>query len=108
MSGYEWDFGKAFLHPGLWLQALVITLGYSSATIFCGLVIGVVAGMLLLSRHWLVRLPVSGFVQLFRCTPLLIQIIWFYYALPVALRITIPPWLAAGIGVDLRLYAGSA
>ena len=108
MSGYEWDFGKAFLHPSLWLQALVITLGYSSATIFCGLVIGVVAGMLLLSRHWLVRLPVSGFVQLFRCTPLLIQIIWFYYALPVALRITIPAWLAAGMGLTFYMAAFSA
>lgn len=108
MSGYEWDFGKAFLHPGLWLQALVITLGYSSATIVCGLVIGVIAGMLLLNRHWLVRLPVSGFVQLFRCTPLLIQIIWFYYALPVALRITIPAWLAAGMGLTFYMAAFSA
>ncbi|MGH9809662.1 MAG: ABC transporter permease subunit, partial [Terriglobia bacterium] len=108
MSGYEWDFGKAFLHPGLWLQALVITLGYSAATIFCGLVIGVIAGMLLLSRHWLVRLPVSGFVQTFRCTPLLIQIIWFYYALPVALRITVPAWLAAGMGLTFYMAAFSA
>ena len=108
MSGYEWDFGKAFLHPGLWLQALVITLGYSSATILCGLIVGVIAGMLLLSRHWLVRLPVSGFVQLFRCTPLLIQIIWFYYALPVALRITIPAWLAAGMGLTFYMSAFSA
>ena len=108
MSGYEWDFGKAFLHPGLWLQALVITLGYSSATILSGLIIGVIAGMLLLSRHWLVRLPVSGFVQLFRCTPLLIQIIWFYYALPVALRITVPAWLAAGMGLTFYMAAFSA
>jgi len=108
MPGYEWDFGKAFLHPGLWLQALVSTLGYSSATIFCGLVIGVIAGMLMLSRHWIVRLPASGFVQLFRCTPLLIQIIWFYYALPVALRITIPAWLAAGMGLTFYMAAFSA
>jgi polar amino acid transport system permease protein len=55
-----------------------------------------------------VRLPVSGFVQLFRCTPLLIQIIWFYYALPVALRITVPAWLAAGMGLTFYMAAFSA
>ncbi|HUK09238.1 MAG TPA: amino acid ABC transporter permease [Stellaceae bacterium] len=108
MPGYEWDFGKAFLHPDLWLTALTVTLGYAAATIFFGLVVGVIAGMLLLSRHWFIRTPVSGFVQVFRCTPLLIQIIWFYYALPVAINLTIPAWLAAGMGLTFYMGAFSA
>jgi polar amino acid transport system permease protein len=108
MPNYEWDFSAAFLHPDLWVKALTVTLGYAAVTIFSGLIIGVICGMLLLSRHWVVRLPVSGFVQLFRCTPLLIQIIWFYYALPVAIRLSIPAWLAAGMGLTFYMGAFSA
>jgi polar amino acid transport system permease protein len=108
MQGYEWDFGAAFLHPELWLQALSITLGYAVATIAAGLIIGVFLGMMLLSRLWVISLPASAFVQVFRCTPLLIQIIWFYYALPVAVNVVIPAWLAAGMGLTFYMAAFSA
>ena len=42
--------------------------------------------------------PIHGYVQMFRCTPLLIQIVWFYYALPVVIGVNLPAWLAAGLG----------
>jgi polar amino acid transport system permease protein len=108
MSGYEWDFRAAFLHPELWAKALSITLGYAVATTALGLLLGVICGMMLLSRYWIFRAPVSAFVQVFRCTPLLIQIIWFYYALPVAVNLTIPAWLAAGMGLTFYMAAFSA
>jgi polar amino acid transport system permease protein len=87
---------------------LSITLGYAAATIAAGLIIGVFLGMMLLSRLWIVMLPASAFVQVFRCTPLLIQIIWFYYALPVAVNVVIPAWLAAGLGLTFYMAAFSA
>ena len=108
MSGYEWDFRAAFLHPELWSKALWVTLGYAVATTALGLLLGVICGMMLLSRYWILRAPVSAFVQVFRCTPLLIQIIWFYYALPVAVNLTIPAWLAAGMGLTFYMAAFSA
>ena len=39
-----------------------------------------------LSRSWLLNIPLVAFIEAFRCTPLLVQIVWFYYALPVILR----------------------
>jgi len=108
MSGYEWDFRAPFLHPELWSKALWVTLGYAVATTVLGLLLGVICGMMLLSRYWIFRAPVSAFVQVFRCTPLLIQIIWFYYALPVAVNLTIPAWLAAGMGLTFYMAAFSA
>ncbi len=108
MSDYQWDFSSVTLHPDMWLLGLLVTAVYSIATIFGGLVIGVVCGMLLLSRHRVLVAPISGYVQVFRCTPLLIQIIWFYYALPVVVRVEIPAWLAAGLGLTLYMGAFSA
>ncbi|MCC7047423.1 MAG: amino acid ABC transporter permease [Alphaproteobacteria bacterium] len=108
MPRYEWDFQAAFLHPDLWLYAVGITLGYAAATIAVGLVIGVICGLMLLNKHLVVRAPAAFFVLVFRGTPLLIQIIWFYYALPVAMSLTIPAWLAAGLGLSFYMGAFSA
>src|ERR1700746_4038595 len=47
----------------------------------------------------------AAYIELFRCTPLLVQIIWFYYALPVVLGVNIPAHVAA-ISV-LSLYGGA-
>lgn len=107
MSGYRWDFGVV-LQPEIWLKALTVTIGYALATTLAGLIIGVICGMLLLSKHRILVSPIGGYVQVFRCTPLLVQIIWFYYALPIAVRVEIPAWLAAGLGLTLYMGAFSA
>ena len=77
----------------------------SVGTVLGGLVIGVILGMLLLSRRKWITLPIHFYVELFRCTPLLVQIVWFYYALPIVLAVELPAWLAAGLG--LTLYMGA-
>lgn len=102
--GYEFDW-SAVNHPEVWLRAAGITLTYAVGTIICGLILGVVGGMLMLSRFAVVRWIVSGYVQFFRCTPILVQIIWFYYALPILTGYNISSWIAAGVG--LTLYMGA-
>jgi polar amino acid transport system permease protein len=52
--------------------------------------------------------PVHFYVEFFCSTPLLIQIVWFYYALPVVIGLNIPAWLAAGLGLTLYMGAFSA
>jgi polar amino acid transport system permease protein len=46
-----------------------------------------------------------AYVEVFRCTPLLVQIVWFYYALPVVIGIDIPAHVAAVL--VLSLYTGA-
>src|SRR5581483_2277760 len=104
---YQWDF-SVILHFDIWAKALVVTIGYAIATTLAGLILGVICGMLLLSKHRILVSPIGGYVQVFRCTPLLVQIIWFYYALPIAVRVEIPAWLAAGLGLTLYMGAFSA
>lgn len=108
MSDYQWDFGVVFRYLNMWFMGFLVTAGYALATTLAGLIIGVICGMLLLNQRRILRAPVNGYVQLFRCTPLLIQIIWFYYAFPVLTRISMPAWLAAWLGLTLYMGAFSA
>jgi len=105
--GYQFDWSVVW-NPSLWLDAIVVTLVYGIATTVSGLVLGLGLGLLLFSRFWTARQLVSLFIGVFRCTPALIQIVWFYYAFPMALNVNLPPWLAAGSGLTLYMAAFSA
>lgn len=104
---YEFDW-SAVWEPSLWIEAIAVTVAYGVATVVIGLVLGLFLGLLLISRFRIAREAVSVFIGIFRCTPALIQIVWFYYAFPMALDINMPAWLAAGCGLTLYMAAFSA
>jgi polar amino acid transport system permease protein len=101
--GYQFDFGVVL--RSAWFEAVLMTLTYAVGTVIGGLIIGVVCGVALLVPYRWVTLPISAYVQFFRCTPLLIQIVWFFYALPIVINFNLPAWAAAGLG--LTLYMGA-
>ena len=104
-AGYDWDFSFLWAYRWLILAGLGVTIAYTVGTILLGLVIGLVAGLLRLSRNPMITAPLVAYVEIFRCTPLLVQIVWFYYALPVVLGIDIPAHVAAVL--VLSLYTGA-
>ena len=104
-TGYAWDFSFLWAYRWLILAGLGVTIAYTVGTILLGLVIGLVAGLLRLSRNPMITAPLVAYVEIFRCTPLLVQIVWFYYALPVVLGIDIPAHVAAVL--VLSLYTGA-
>ena len=104
-AGYAWDFSFLWAYRSLILTGLAVTLAYTIGTILLGLVVGLITGLLRLSRNPIVTAPLVAYVEIFRCTPLLVQIVWFYYALPVVLGIDIPAHVAAIM--VLSLYTGA-
>src|SRR5215831_15093574 len=102
---YAWDFSFLWGYRSLILTGLAVTVAYTIGTILLGLVIGLVTGLLRLSRRVLITAPLVAYVEIFRCTPLLVQIVWFYYALPVVVGIDIPANVAATL--VLSLYTGA-
>ncbi|MBV9863245.1 MAG: amino acid ABC transporter permease [Alphaproteobacteria bacterium] len=104
-AGYVWDFSFLWAYRWLILWGLGITIAYTIGSIFLGLVIGLLTGLLRLSRNAILTAPLVAYVEIFRCTPLLVQIIWFYYALPVVVGLDIPATIAAML--VLSLYTGA-
>jgi polar amino acid transport system permease protein len=102
---YAWDFSFLWSYRGLILTGPGVTIAYTIGTILLGLVVGLVTGLLRLSKNVLITAPLVAYVEVFRCTPLLVQIVWFYYALPVVLGIDIPANVAATL--VLSLYTGA-
>jgi len=102
---YAWDFSFLWHYRWLVLWGLGVTVLYTIVTILIGMVIGLLTGLLRLSSNKLITVPLTAYVEVFRCTPLLVQIIWFYYAFPVVIGVDIPGVIAAGM--VLSLYTGA-
>jgi polar amino acid transport system permease protein len=102
---YQWNFQILEQYWPIFLRGLWFTIAFTVVTIALGLAIGLVAGMARLSRLRAINWPFLGYIELFRCTPLLVQLVWFYYALPVILGIQMSPVLAGGL--VLSLYTGA-
>lgn len=105
MSGYRWDFSIFEEYWEIILKGIFVSVGYCVGTILVGLILGLVCGLILLSKRRLLIIPVRTYVEAFRCTPHLVQLIWIYYALPVVINIDIPNYFAAALA--LTLYIGS-
>ncbi len=102
---YQWDFVFLLRYAPLFWRGILVTLGYTAGTITLGLIIGLLVGMGRLSKSKLLNFPLIAFIEAFRCTPLLVQIVWFYYALPVLIGIQIPAIVAAIL--TLSCYTGA-
>jgi polar amino acid transport system permease protein len=84
---------------------LILTLTSGSA----GILVGVIAGLMKLSANRVVRMPADAFVWLVRGTPLLVQILFIYYAVPSLFpSLRLNEFYAAMLGLALNVGAYNA
>lgn len=102
---YAWDFGILWKYWYLFWLGTAVTFLYTIGTALLGAIVGFICAAIQLKRWAIPNIFVIGYIEIFRCTPLLVQIIWFYYALPVIIGVNIPPIVAA-VSV-LTLYVGA-
>lgn len=83
-----WQFSQEIVIPGL-TQGLVLTLELTLWSGFFGILLGLVLSLMRISTQPLLRWFVMGYVTLFRGTPLLLQILFIYFALPSLVDVTL-------------------
>lgn len=102
---YQWDFASLWSYRWLFMQGLGVTVGFTIAIVVLGLIVGLAAAFMGLSKWAPLRWLSRAYVEVFRCTPVLVQLVWFYYALPVLTGLEMSAVSASMLG--LSLYGGS-
>ncbi len=102
---YQWDFSGLWQYRELFVQGTLYTIGFTLLTVVSGLLVGTAFALARLSGIKLLTVPVIAIAELFRCTPVLVQLVWCYYALPMLIGVEISPALAAFI--TLTMYGAS-
>jgi len=103
--GYNWDFASVWTNKALLITGLQNTLTLGCTCLFLGLFFGMFVGMARYSRDPILRWPATVFVEIFRNTPVLVQIMWFFFAFPIISPFEIDAFTAAALGLTLNTTA---
>ena len=102
---YHWHFEAIWPYHRLVLAGIGVTLGLTLATALLGLLVGLLVAVARIGGLRTVALPLTALTEFFRCTPVLIQLVWCFYALPVLIGVSLSPVVAAV--ATLSLYGGA-
>lgn len=96
---FDWQLAQDSVVP--LLLGVRITVLFTIMVMFISLVAAVPVALARLSKYRLIRWVAMIYVNVFRATPLLIQLIYIYYALP-AFGIRLSPFVAGLVGLSLH------
>jgi polar amino acid transport system substrate-binding protein len=97
----KWEATRRYL-PSLF-RAAAMTLVLSCASMLLAAMMGMAIATGRLYGHRVTRAVLTGYVELIRGTPLLLQLFVLYYGLAAAIRL--PAWMAALVGLGLNYAA---
>lgn len=106
--GYDWDFTSVFANKQLLWIGLQNTLALGSLCLVLGLFFGLFVGAARFSGKAWLYYPATVFVEVFRNTPVLVQIMWFFFAFPIISPFRIDAFTAASLGLTLNTIAFSS
>ncbi|HJV45785.1 MAG TPA: amino acid ABC transporter permease [Bacillota bacterium] len=105
-----WDWSVIWEYRELFFRGFFNTILLTSTGVAFGLLIGLFMSLGKMSSKWVIRIPASLYVDMFRGTPLFVQILLIHFAvIPTifeALGREIPPAIFSGF-VALSLNAGA-
>ena len=105
---YQWDFSAIIAYKALLLVGLQNTVILGVTCLVLGLFFGIFVGAARYSRNPVFYWPSTAFVEVFRNTPVLVQIIWFFFAFPIISPFEINAFTAAALGLTLNTTAFSS
>lgn len=91
------------LLSGLWVTVYITILGAAAA-----LIISFILGLMARMTHIVPRTIARTIIELFRGTSLLVQLFWFFYAMPIVTGVSLTPVQAAVLAFGLNFGAYGA
>ena len=92
---YHWDFTPVLQNSGLLAQGLLNTLKLTATALALGVPLGLALALLRLSGRRSLSWPAGFLIEFFRTTPPLVQLFWFFFALPILLALGLASRFAA-------------
>ncbi len=108
MQGYaqmEWNFLAVLRDLDLLMLGLLNTLKVTGLALVFGVPLGLVLALSRLSTFRVLS-GIAGFiVEFFRTTPPLVQLFWFFFALPILIDVRMTPLIAAVVTFSIQSSA---
>jgi polar amino acid transport system permease protein len=102
---YQWNFSDVLDHLPFLLEGIKYTVGITALAMAIALILGLFVSLLRLSGSRWLSVPALIYTEVFRGTPFLVQIVWFFYALPLFSSIVLSPFQTGVVAGGLNLGA---
>ena len=102
---YNWYFQVIWDYREVFYRGTFITAELTAGALAIGLSLGLVLGLCRSSRIALLRWPAAVYIEIFRSTPILVQLVWIYYALPILSGVQMGNIISAAVGIGLHAAA---
>lgn len=86
------------------LEGSIMTIQLTFITIILGTILGIITALFKLTNNVVLRTIATLYTWIFRGTPMILQLFFFYYALPM-LNVKMSPFTAAVLGLSLNCGA---
>lgn len=104
-SQFQFDWQAAIDSIPFLAKGIPYTLMISFGGLAIGFLLGILFGLLSINKHWYFRWPATAYIEIFRGTPILVQVLFIFYGLPDLVGGPIDP-LVAGIAA-IALNSGA-
>jgi polar amino acid transport system permease protein len=99
------DFSPILINWRFLAGGLLVTILLSVSTIVCATILGMAIGLgRTYGGAWL-RVPLTFYVDSMRALPILVILVWTFFAFPIAFNILLPPFFAALLALTLHISA---
>lgn len=102
MSGTTWDFSVVWENFPMLARGLVGSLQITIVALLFGLILGLLVAPLRMSALRILRMPANVYINVFRSTPPLVLLFWFFYAFPILIGVRFRPYEAAVVTLSLQ------
>jgi len=102
---YTWRFDVVLENLPHLLSGVSLTCALTALCMLLGLVVGLVAAICRLSRWRLVRGIAFAYTEAFRTTPLLVQVVWVFYVLPILTGVTLTAFFSGLVALGFNVGA---
>jgi polar amino acid transport system permease protein len=102
---YNFDWSVVGNNIPALMNGLLTTLQLAIFVIVLSMILAVPVAFARMSSIAPVRWIAQIYIEIFRCTPLLVQLFWIYYALPTLTGITLEGFTSAAIALTANLTA---
>jgi polar amino acid transport system permease protein len=103
--GYKFSFEVIWNHIDALLHGLSITLQITGISMMLGLLLGVFLAIFRLSRNFALNKAAAVYIEFFRCTPPLVQLVWIFFCLPILLGVDVGNYTSSIIALTLYVAA---
>ena len=105
MSSFDFAYHVMWESVPMLLGGLKYTLIITAGGLFFGFILGAATGLMKISRYKILSRIAGIYIETIRGTPLMVQVMFLYFGLPLALGMRIPPLTASIVAISVNAGA---